>query len=224
MHIASNRLAPSMLDKLIGLFAAHLITYWGTVMYTYQYPQMKPSRSIWNILPRVFFNQLVVSPAVFYFCIPLLNWEVPKVSHMAIVSAIVWTAIMSLLILNPLFAVLHYGVHQVPYLHKTIHRVHHRLHVPQGAGAIYAHWIEHILVNLLPVVLGPIILQTNYLTNLLFIVFVSSETVLGHTAFTEGSSRHVLHHMKINCNYDNSPYGFDRIMGTLRNWSDKDTS
>ena len=45
-----------------------------------------------------------------------------------------------------------------------IHKFHHEWTAPVGVASIYAHPLEHLLSNLLPVFIGPFIMKSHLAT------------------------------------------------------------
>ena len=84
-------------------------------------------------------------------------------------------------------------------------------------GAIYAHPLEHIFVNMLPIGIAILLLNADFYLANIFIIHISWSTVQSHTIYlNKKSSKHGLHHYHKLCNFDNSPYIVDRILGTFR--------
>ena len=139
-----------MFTTILSLFATHLIGFWGGVAICMSKPRMKASLSIKEMLPLVAFNQLIITPPMIYAF--LYNKQIiTKESSLYDVFRGITLFPFMLLILNGLFASSHYIFHKNKWLYKHIHSIHHRLWVPHPIGSIYAHPIEHILANLLPV-------------------------------------------------------------------------
>ncbi len=86
--------------------------------------------------------------------------------------------------MNFTFFILHWIAHKWQWIYKKFHAIHHQLVVSAGYGAVYCHPVEHLLVNLAPVLLGIWYMFENdwWLTHA-FVTFVSVETVLGHTVY-----------------------------------------
>ena len=58
-----------------------------------------------------------------------------------------------------LFYFSHRLLHTIPYLFRHIHLFHHTYSAPFGIAAIYAHPIEHLVSNVIPVASGSIVLH-----------------------------------------------------------------
>ena len=80
---------------------------------------------------------------------------------------------------------LFYWIHRlfhIPFFYKLFHKKHHEYNNTVGIAAIYAHPIEYLFGNLLPVVLGPAILstQSHYATHMIWFFWRNMETIDGH--------------------------------------------
>lgn len=86
------------------------------------------------------------------------------------------------------------------FFYKTIHKMHHEWKSPVGVTAVYAHPIEHIFSNIIPVVSGFVIMRSHYAVVLLFLTIVHITTITDHSGyhlpFFHSSQCHDFHHLK----------------------------
>nr|AFK11127.1 uncharacterized protein C5orf4-like protein [Callorhinchus milii] len=104
-----------------------------------------------------------------------------------------------------------------PTLYTRIHKKHHEWTAPIGVIALYAHPIEHVFSNMLPSMVGPILLGSHVATTMLWFclaLLVSTISHCGyHLPFLPSPEFHDFHHLKFN-----QCYGvlgvLDRLHGT----------
>lgn len=108
------------------------------------------------------------------------------------------------LVRETLFYYSHRLIHQ-PTLYKWIHKKHHEWTAPIAITAMYCHPIENIVANVLPVVLGPVVMNSHDLVSYIWQMHVIAETLNAHSGyhfpFFSSSRFHDFHHDKFNANF-----------------------
>ena len=81
-----------------------------------------------------------------------------------------------------------------------MHKTHHEWTAPVGVASIYCHPLEHCVVNLGPVIAGPIIAGSHLAIAWLWFVAVVVTTTINHSGyhfpFLPSSESHDFHHAK----------------------------
>ena len=191
-----------------SLLATHLAAYWVTV--ARQHIRLgrseKGSLTAIEIVPLVIFNQLCITTAVIWSA-DIFGIELQTSG--CTFSEGMLRFIGMILTLNFCFYTLHLLAHKWRWLYRNVHAVHHRLVVSVGYGAVYCHPIEHVFVNLGPVVAAIWMFGAlNWWLIHWFVAVISWSTVEAHSCVKERGkgSQHYYHHYKNGCIYGNSPY------------------
>lgn len=111
--------------------------------------------------------------------------------------------LISILIRETMFYYSHRLLH-VPYFYRKIHKKHHRFTAPIALAAQFAHPLEQIFANALPISLPPQLLKSHVLTFWAFLAWELFNTATVHSGydfFHNKAKMHDLHHEKFNLNY-----------------------
>ncbi|KAJ5239688.1 hypothetical protein N7468_004307 [Penicillium chermesinum] len=123
--------------------------------------------------------------------------------------------VICLLLRETLFYYSHRLLH-VPSLYRRIHKKHHKFTAPIALAAQYAHPVEQIFANALPISLPPQLLRSHVLTFWVFLAWELFNTATVHSGydfFHNKAKDHDLHHEKFNLNYGSIGL-LDSIHGT----------
>ncbi|XP_055004290.1 fatty acid hydroxylase domain-containing protein 2 [Boleophthalmus pectinirostris] len=170
-----------------------------------------------HALKIVLFNQVCISGAMVVAAYHLMSYrgqpcgpELPTF-HWALLELTAFAIIEEVL-----FYYSHRLFHQ-PSLYKTFHKQHHEWTAPIGIVCIYAHPLEHVISNMLPVAIGPVLLGSHLSTTCLWYCLALISTTVSHCGyhlpFLPSPEFHDFHHLRFN-----QCYGvlgiLDRLHGT----------
>lgn len=120
------------------------------------------------------------------------------------VRTFAWQMAVTLFFQELLFYSSHRLLHH-PRIYKYIHKLHHQWTAPFAIAATYAHPVEHIVSNMLPLSFGPLITRMNPLLTLLWTTVGLLNTMSVHSGyqlpFMPCSDSHDLHHKLFDCQY-----------------------
>ena len=136
----------------------------------------------------------------------------------------VWRAVGTLVgcvvLEEVLFFYAHWALHSKA-LYKAVHKKHHEFVAPIALAANYAHPIEVLVGNMIPLVAGPILLSAHITTTWLWFSLAIVGTLVHHSgyditpAWEAQPAFHDTHHRLFKCNYGLLGV-LDRIHGTYR--------
>jgi sterol desaturase/sphingolipid hydroxylase (fatty acid hydroxylase superfamily) len=102
-------------------------------------------------------------------------------------------------------------------IYKYIHKTHHEWQASIGIIGIYAHPVEHVLSNLMPPVLGPLLMGSHIATAWLWFGLAFASTTVSHCGyhfpFLPSPEAHDYHHLKFTNNFGVMGV-LDRLHGT----------
>lgn len=137
-------------------------------------------------------------------------------SKLPSLKTIVFDFVFGLLACEVSFYYVHRALHH-PSIYAYIHKKHHKYTTPFSFAAEYAHPFEHLVANVLPIMLPLALKGTHFLSFFIFSVFELWEAAADHSGYDflklPPAELHDLHHAKFRVNY--SPLGLmDWIHGT----------
>ncbi|KAL3457540.1 hypothetical protein BJX64DRAFT_293030 [Aspergillus heterothallicus] len=102
------------------------------------------------------------------------------------------------------FYYVHRALHH-PSIYVYIHKMHHKYITPVAFAAEYAHPVEHLLANVLPITLPLYLKGAHFVSIMLFATFELWEAAADHSGYDflklPPAELHDLHHEKFRVNY-----------------------
>ncbi|KAG7261668.1 hypothetical protein CRUP_010874 [Coryphaenoides rupestris] len=155
-----------------------------------------------HAIKQVVFNQVFVSAPMVVGIYHLMSWRGDPCSPQ--LPTFHW-GLMELAASSIVEEVMFYYSHRLfhhPALYKHVHKQHHEWTAPIGVVSIYAHPLEHMLSNMLPAVLGPVLLGSHLATTSLWYCLALISTTVSHCGyhlpFLPSPEFHDFHHLKFN--------------------------
>ena len=145
-----------------------------------------------KMLPNVSQN-LILGSLFFYISEKIYNPEKYNNNYF-IINFILWLCLTDIL-----FYISHYAFHSKKLY--FLHSKHHDFHYTYALGAIYAHPLDFLIVNLLPTTIPIFVfsIPINHI-NIIILFSVFTTTIISHGGYIEDQN-HLTHHLKRTSNY-----------------------
>lgn len=174
-------------------------------------------KKLYRAVKLVLFNQIVVGGLVSIFLHPVYRWR--GCSFGPELPSFQWV-LFEIAIFTLVEEVGFYYSHRLfhhPRIYRHIHKIHHEWTAPIGLVAIYAHPLEHLVSNLGPIILGPLIMGSHIATAWMWFALALMTTINTHSGYhfplMPSPEAHDFHHLKFTQNYGVLGV-LDRLHGT----------
>jgi len=173
------------------------VPYFGLASYFYLKDSQEQRKKYSRVAPCVLINLLLLLPPWIHqllknrCVIPVNGYNNKRFTK---------EFLLCLSLFEIFFYCAHRTLHKFRFLYANIHGVHHQLKEPFGFGALYAHPIECITCNLLPMTIGPLILQRPLkITLKVWLCLATSFIVATHSGHIR--NKHLEHHITLKGEY-----------------------
>ena len=122
---------------------------------------------------------------------------------------------MIIVLTDIIFYTSHRYFHYNKLLYNNIHRKHHEYDPPIAIGALHAHPIEHIFVNLFSTIMPMFIVRSDMIVSIIWTIISSVNVVVAHSG-TWPNDPHIAHHRYLKCNYGVGLLLMDKVLGTFK--------
>ncbi|CAK9016578.1 Fatty acid hydroxylase domain-containing protein 2 [Durusdinium trenchii] len=180
-----------------------------------------PKAKLMSAIKRCGFNLLVLNPIFTWVLgaviLPLRGNPVSPSQVDLSPQRLVWDISLILLFEEIGFYYTHRLAHDIPFLYKNVHKIHHEWTAPIAITCIYAHPVEHLMSNMTPIALGPLVSGCHAWLIFVWVAVALFSTLAGHSGyhfpFMPSPEAHDFHHKFFNVNYGALKM-LDRLHGT----------
>ncbi|KAF7494734.1 Fatty acid hydroxylase domain-containing protein 2 [Sarcoptes scabiei] len=204
----------------LGSFYTILDLYqWPNFLYQFKTQNYKVTLDeIKTTVKLAFFNQITVQLVVAIIFEYIATWIRPIDSspHVPELFIIVFHLIVFVIVQEIGFYYLHRLFHHGK-IYRFVHKIHHHWQAPIAIASIYCHPLEHLVTNLIPVLAGPILMQSHRSTIAIWLIIVHLITLNDHSGyhfpFMPSPEYHDYHHLAFNQNFGRMGF-LDYLHGT----------
>jgi sterol desaturase/sphingolipid hydroxylase (fatty acid hydroxylase superfamily) len=175
-------------------------------------------------------NQMVLFPPFFLLVVYVFNTDI-TINTIPSAHRVLWQLFLCTATEDLLFYFSHRLLHQ-PFLYSRVHKKHHSFYNVFHMSAVYTHWFEFTIGNLIPLFSGAILLgpKMHIVSLVTFIMFRNIETHETHSGyefpwsafkifpFSTDSAYHNYHHLKNIGNYSSFMIVWDTVFRTNQHY------
>jgi sterol desaturase/sphingolipid hydroxylase (fatty acid hydroxylase superfamily) len=153
-----------------------------------------------RVILQVLSNQLIIAPLVAQVGLVLMKYRgLRNMRQLPTISEVATDLAVSYLLWEFVFYYSHRLLH-MKYFYKRVHKIHHEWTSPIAITSQYCHPLEHVLSNLVPVFVGPMIMNSHLITLYIWTTWVILESLKNHCGYhisvLPSCEMHDYHHLK----------------------------
>lgn len=193
-------------------FILFLVDFLGTNSFREKFKVQKDiiisKEQYWSAVKVSLFNWICVGlPYIYWLSYYIVPWLIPNMPPFPTVKIFFRDMTVYILVEEVMFYFSHRALH-FPAFYGPIHKFHHTFTAPFGIAAIYAHPIEHMLSNVVPVSVGSLLMRSHPVLPMIWGVLALFNTMTVHSGYDfsmflifPAPYFHDWHHEKFNENF-----------------------